>query len=861
MAARAPKGAARPNGGSAGRSRQAGGSARAGTGSGGRGMSGGGGSRSGGRTGNARKGAGRGATSRTRAARGGTSTRRGGTPYYRRGGAPAPQRRTRAGSMRASSNPFVILIGWALSGIAAVWMELAGGVGYIVRLFGDSARDLDPAHRRDGAGLAVLAAAIIAAGTAWWRIGSGAGKALTALVRGTFGVGSWTLPILLGLLAWRLLRHPDKNAHTGRVVIGWTAFLAGALGIVHIALGSPAPSVGRAAMQSSGGLIGFAISAPLQGLLTTWAAIPLLGLLAAFGVLVITGTPLHRVPERFAEIAFLIHRSVRGAETELVEQDGGPLPGELPAVQRSGRRKNSTAIEAGEHDRPYDTPLLGGLVPRSAAGRSPAGRGAGAVARPGGEVPAGAENAAQAGVPANRSSDDEVIAEALMFGTSQNGAHGDQGPGPLGQAAGASGAEASWRRSWFGAEDAAADQPAGPGSGAGAREAAKAGRSGEQLTLTSSRSSSYTRPPSTLLNPGTAPKPRTRANDAMVEALTMVLDQSEVAAQVTGFSRGPTVTRYAIELGPSVKVERVTSLAKNIAYAVKSADVRILSPIPGKSAIGIEIPNTDREIVSLGDVLRSPVAESDHHPMVVGLGKDVEGRTVIANLAKMPHMLIAGATGAGKALALDTPIPTSNGWTTMGAIQVGDEVLDELGERCSVIAATPVMYDRRCYEIEFSDGTVIVADADHLWRTETVAKRAQRSKALSSRGVPYWPTGDVARVNGRAEEVLAVPDRLATTAEVLADVGSQFRNVLYGLVRKLPHEGRHARQTYVRNARTVGFWAPTYSRHLLYQNVSGRVRTPAGFAHRLHFGAESVTTAEIASALRALGRFNPSIGA
>ena len=466
-------------------------------------------------------------------------------------------------------------------GIGALWMGLARMLGAIVRSIGTAARDLDPEHRRDGIGLALIGLGVVVVGAVWFQVDSPVTVAVADAVSNSVGLLAWTVPLALFVVGARTMRNPEANGPLGRQVIGWASLAGGTLGIVSIANGIPKPSEGGGdGIRDAGGAIGFGVSKLLDDLLrTSYVTVPLLVLLVFFGLLVITGTPVYRIPDRLRGARdMLLGR--RHAETE---------PADAPA--ETTKRKRPPRGGTGS-DVPYDNPLVVGADDEPTV-----------------------DTGARKGTMKKASPDDDTV--------------GVDVPAPAPSAA---------------ADDEPVELP--PMTPLPARA--------EQLAL--SGDIVYTLPANDMLREGTPHKARTAASDSVVARLTTVLEEFAVDAEVTGYTRGPTVTRYEIELGQGVKVEKITALAKNISYAVASNEVRILSPIPGKSAIGIEIPNTDKETVSLGDVLRSNRARSDHHPMVVGLGKDVEGGFVVANMAKMPHLLVAGATGSGKSSFINSMI-------------------------------------------------------------------------------------------------------------------------------------------------------------------------------------------------------------
>ncbi|SFD63866.1 DNA translocase FtsK [Streptomyces aidingensis] len=532
--------------------------------------------------------------------------------------------------------------------LRALWMGIAHPLGALLRSIGKGARGLDPAHRKDGEALLLIGLALVVAAGTWSSPQGPVGDLVTLVVTGALGRLDLVLPLLLLFMAVRLFRYPQQPEANGRIVIGLSALVLGVLGLVHTATGAPGRSAGAQALQDAGGLIGWAASRPLIFLVGEVLAVPLLLLVTVFGVLVVTATPVNAIPRRLRAAAVRLGLLEAPSEQE-------PAPAPAAAGADDDGPEDWDAAEENALRRARLRALPGGRDPSGEPGAGPgAGRGRGRGSRRRTAKPAAEPSAGDhvVGDPV----DVAAAAAAALDGAVLHGVN----PSPV--VADLS-SRISMRRADPGTASAApVAEPAAPGRGEGEGDPA-ASRvpdltkpapvsseplppRAEQLQLAGDIT--YTLPALDLLERGGPGRTRSPANDAVVDSLTEVFSQFKVDARVTGFTRGPTVTRYEVELGPAVKVEKITALTKNIAYAVASPDVRIISPIPGKSAVGIEIPNSDREMVNLGDVLRTADAVGEDHPLVVALGKNVEGGYETANLARMPHLLVAGATGSGK---------------------------------------------------------------------------------------------------------------------------------------------------------------------------------------------------------------------
>ncbi|MHB9854070.1 DNA translocase FtsK [Streptomyces sp. Tue6028] len=523
--------------------------------------------------------------------------------------------------------------------VRALWLGIAHAVGAMFRGIGRGAKGLDPAHRKDGVALLLLGLALITAAGTWSNLRGPVGDLVEMLVTGAFGRLDLLVPILLGVIAARLIRHPEKPEANGRIVIGLSALVIGVLGQVHIACGAPARSDGMQAIRDAGGLIGWGASTPLTYTMGDVLAVPLLVLLTVFGLLVVTATPVNAIPQRLRMLGQRLGVVQADADEDDLGDEGYDEQWREATPARPRRR--ASAPEAYDPDSAEQDALSKRRSrPRRSAVQQPD------MNRPMDAVDvAAAAAAALDGAVLHGMPPSPLVADLTQGVSVERDGYEETTPVPAARAKSPKAAKAPKQ------EALPVDSVVPDLTKAAPDEARELPPRAEQLQL--SGDITYSLPSLDLLERGGPGKTRSAANDAVVASLQNVFMEFKVDAAVTGFTRGPTVTRYEVELGPAVKVERITALTKNIAYAVASPDVRIISPIPGKSAVGIEIPNTDREMVNLGDVLRLADAAEDDHPMLVALGKDVEGGYVMANLAKMPHVLVAGATGSGKSSCIN----------------------------------------------------------------------------------------------------------------------------------------------------------------------------------------------------------------
>ena len=523
-------------------------------------------------------------------------------------------------------------------------------------------------YRRTGWAFLILALAAVLALREWFGISGAAGNLLHHIAAGPVGVLGIFVPLLLAALGVAMLRAHSMGAVHARVSVGCLGLLTALTGMIQVGSGNPILRDNVAGLENAGGLLGWLVGYPLAALFSSVGAIILFILLAVFSALVLSGKTIAEIRDLLAQ-----RRSLAAGGGGAPADTGDSLARRLLGRVRAGLGPTGTAgddsdqttlLDSYDGDEPFRSALE---VEESTSRKRGSGRRKRSADREAQQtsitelLEPGSEH------PGSEQPDDSTFIVPEVGDEDENDAVASSAPSVASPAKNRPGGAAVTRPSSAAQRRPPAAKRSAPSDFDAVTEETpevplEEPDLADQLAMSDMSNmalpdgSTYALPEDSLLGPGPGHATRTPANDAIVEALQNVFAEFNVDATVTGYTRGPQVTRYEVHRGRGVNVSRITGLEKNIAYAVASDEIRLLTPIPGKSAIGIEIPNTDREMVKLGDVLRSQAARKQAHPLVVGLGKNVEGDYIVTNLAKTPHLLVAGQTGSGKSSFVNSMI-------------------------------------------------------------------------------------------------------------------------------------------------------------------------------------------------------------
>ena len=528
-------------------------------------------------------------------------------------------------------------------------------------------------YRRTGWAFLILALAAVLALREWFGISGAAGDLLHHIAAGPVGILGVFVPPLLAALGIAMLRVHSLGAVHARVSVGCLGLLTALTGMIQVGSGNPVLKNNLGGLEAAGGLLGWLVGYPLAALFSSVGAFILFLLLTAFSALVMSGKTVAEIRELLEQYRAAdgdgAAQGADGSGDSLARRLLGRVRGGSERAGASGADPDQTALlDSYDGDEPFRSALE---VEESTSRKRGSGRRKRSADRqaqqttitelfePGGDH--GAHSGSEDFVIPDVGEETDVIASPASSAAS---ATRSRPAGPAGGSVASGPAAGGQRKPSSAKRSTPQPTPQSPsGFDAVTEETPEVALEepdlADQIAMSDMAlpdGSTYTLPDDALLGPGPGHSTRTPANDAIVESLQNVFAEFNVDATVTGYTRGPQVTRYEVHRGRGVNVSRITGLEKNIAYAVASDEIRLLTPIPGKSAIGIEIPNSDREMVKLGDVLRSQAARKQAHPLVVGLGKNVEGDYVVTNLAKTPHLLVAGQTGSGKSSFVNSMI-------------------------------------------------------------------------------------------------------------------------------------------------------------------------------------------------------------